>query len=198
MTPTSTSSHVRRRAEERREQVIEAAVREFAEAGYAAASTAAIAARAGISQPYIYALFPSKRDLFLAAHDRVLGRIRATFREAARAEPDPWGQLHKTGVGYPELIASRYELLFQLQSYAAAADPEIRPHVARSFRALADDVARMSGASPRELAVLLATGTLASVTTILELPELSSPLWEEQPDGPLQLGVARPEVADRP
>lgn len=78
--------------------MIEAAVREFAEAGYAAASTAAIAERAGISQPYIYALFPSKRDLFLAAHDRVLGRIRATFREAARGEPDPWGPLHKIGL----------------------------------------------------------------------------------------------------
>ena len=80
---------MRQTSEERREQVVEAAIREFAERGYEAASTAAIAERAGISQPYIYALFPSKRDLFMAAYDRVEGRIRATFREAARGAASP-------------------------------------------------------------------------------------------------------------
>lgn len=179
MTPPERSTYLRQRAEERRGQVIEAAIREFAEAGYAAASTAAIARRAGISQPYIYALFPSKRDLFLAAHDRVIGRIRATFRDAARGEPDPCGPLHQMGHAYPELIADRYELLMQLQSYAAAGDPEIRRHVARSFRTLCDDIVRVSGASPRDLAEFLASGMLANVTTILGLPELCEPLWAD-------------------
>jgi AcrR family transcriptional regulator len=179
MTPPATA-RLRQTSDERRDQVLEAAIREFAEAGYAGASTAAIAERAGISQPYIYALFPSKRELFLAAHDRVQGRIRATFREAARGDADPCGPLHKIGRSYPELIADRYELLMQLQAYAAAGDPEIRRHVARSFRALADDVARLSGASPRDLAEFLASGMLANVTTILELPELCAPLWQDK------------------
>ena len=111
--------------------MVEAAIREFAERGYEAASTAAIAERAGISQPYIYALFPSKRDLFLAAYDRVQGRIRATFREAARGARSPEEALGKMGMTYPELIADRYELLMQLQAYAASADPEIHAHCAR-------------------------------------------------------------------
>jgi AcrR family transcriptional regulator len=179
MTPTE-AGRLRQTSDERRDQVLEAAIREFAEAGYAGASTAAIAERAGISQPYIYALFPSKRELFLAAYDRVQGRIRATFRDAVRGDPGLLGPLHQIGHAYPELIADRYELLMQLQSYAAAGDPEIRRHVARGFRALAEEVARLSGASPRQLAEFLASGMLANVTTILELPELCSPLWDDK------------------
>ncbi len=156
--------------------MLEAAIREFAEAGYAAASTAAIAERAGISQPYIYALFPSKRELFLAAHDRVMGRIRSTFRDAARGAGDPEDALDRMGKTYPELIADRFELLMQLQCYAAAGDPEVRRHVARGFRLLVDDVAQFSGASTRQVAEFFAAGMLANVTTILELPEICDPL----------------------
>ncbi|MGP8160308.1 MAG: TetR/AcrR family transcriptional regulator [Candidatus Dormibacteria bacterium] len=180
MTPREAAAHLRQTSEERRDQVVEAAIREFAEAGYAAASTAAIAERAGISQPYIYALFPSKRDLFLAAYDRVEGRIRATFREAARDAQSPEQALEQMGLTYPELIADRYELLMQLQAYAAAADPEIHGHISRSFRTLAEDVARRSGASPRQVAEFFAAGMLANVTTVLGLPELCTPLWEEK------------------
>src|ERR1700676_2731854 len=131
-----TAARTRQSAEERREQVIEAAIREFAEAGYNAASTAAIARRAGISQPYIYALFPSKQVLFLAAHDRVMGRVRSTFERAARGATSPREALDRMGSTYPNLIGDRFSLLFQLQSYAAAGDPEIRAHVAQSFNGL--------------------------------------------------------------
>ena len=167
----------RQTAEERREQVLEAAIREFAEAGYAGASTAAIAQRAGISQPYIYALFPSKRELFLAAHDRVQGRVRATFRDAARGGGTPQEILMRMGMTYPDLIADRFELLCQLQAYAAAGDPEVGQHVSRGYRALANEVARLSGASPREVAEFFAAGMLANVTTILGLQDLCAPLW---------------------
>ncbi|HEX3606741.1 MAG TPA: TetR/AcrR family transcriptional regulator [Candidatus Dormibacteraeota bacterium] len=179
MTPAP-STQPRRSAGDRREQVLEAAVREFAELGYQAASTAAIARRAGISQPYIYALFPNKRELFLAVHDRVIGRIRATFREAAVGATDPQDALHRIGTAYPELIGDRFVLLCQLQAYAAAGDPEIRAHVARAFSELADEIQRLSGCSPAELAAFLAGGMLANVTTILGLPELCTPLWEEK------------------
>ncbi len=180
MTPRETTARLRQTSDERRDQVLEAAIREFAEAGYAAASTAAIAERAGISQPYIYALFPNKRDLFLAAHDRVQGRIRATFREAVRGARSPEEALDQMGKTYPELIGDRFELLMQLQAYAASGDPDIRRHVARGFRALADDVARWSGASPLQIAQYFAAGMLANVTTILDLQDLCEPMWEEK------------------
>src|SRR5437588_667743 len=146
MTPAATAG-LRQSSDERREQVLEAAIREFADNGFAAASTAAIAKRAGISQPYIYALFPSKQDLFLAAHDRVLGRVRFTFREAARGAVSPQDALQRMGLSYPALIANRFELLLQLQAYAAAGDAVIRRHVAKGFRSLVDEIALLSGAS---------------------------------------------------
>jgi AcrR family transcriptional regulator len=180
MTSREAATRLRQTAEERREQVVEAAIREFAERGYEAASTAAIAERAGISQPYIYALFPSKRDLFVAAYDRVEGRIRATFRDAARGAASPEDALHRMGMTYKELITDRYELLMQLQAYAASADQEIHAHVSRAFRTLADDVARQSGASPRAVAEFFAVGMLANVAAILDLPELCAPFWDEK------------------
>lgn len=175
----ATAARLRQSAEDRREQVLQAAVREFAEQGYHAASTAAIARRAGISQPYIYALFPNKQVLFLAAHDEVIGRIRLRFAEAARGAASPQEALERMGRTYPELIGDRFALLFQLQSYAAAADPEIRAHVAAAFRALAEEIARLSGATPQEVAAFIAGGMLANVTTALGLPEICDPLWEQ-------------------
>src|SRR3954465_6689773 len=86
---TKTGKGTRRSSDERREHVIAAAVSEFARSGYHGASTAAIAKRAGISQPYIYALSPNKRALFLAANKQVTGNIRRRFVEAARGTDEP-------------------------------------------------------------------------------------------------------------
>src|ERR1700704_1010669 len=91
------SVRTRFNADERREQVIAAAIREFAEQGYQAASTAATARRAGISQPYIYALFPSKQDLFIAVHDEVIGRIQRAFAQAAQGGGTPAEKLDRMG-----------------------------------------------------------------------------------------------------
>src|SRR5919201_1819428 len=76
----------RQTADERREAVLDAAVHEFAQAGYHAASTTAIARRAGISQPYIYALFPNKKALFIGCQQRASDRIRDAF--AAAGDPE--------------------------------------------------------------------------------------------------------------
>lgn len=164
-------------ADERREQVIAAAVHEFAEQGYQAASTAAIARRAGISQPYIYALFPSKQDLFLAVHDHVIGRIHDAFAQAARDDGTPDEKLDRMGQVYPTLIADRYALLVQLQTYATG-DPIIQAHTARGYRRLYDEVVRLSGAAPLQVSLFFACGMLANVTTSLGLQEICAPLFE--------------------
>jgi AcrR family transcriptional regulator len=177
----ATAARLRQTADDRRQQVLGAAVREFAEQGYHAASTAAIARRAGISQPYIYALFPNKQELFLAAHDDCISRIRLRFREAARGATSPVDALERMGATYPELIGDRFALLFQLQSYAAAAEPQIRAHVAAAFKALVDEVQEVSGATPHEVAEFMAAGMLANVTIALGLPEICAPLWDAAP-----------------
>ena len=70
-------------AEERRESVLDAAVAEFARGGLAGTSTEAIAARAGISQPYLFRLFSTKKDLFIAAYRRAFVLIESRFTEAS-------------------------------------------------------------------------------------------------------------------
>jgi len=71
------SSATRRRrvpAEERRAELIDAAVVEFAHGGLHGAPVERIARRVGVAQPYVFSLFGSKRELFLAAVER--GRTR--------------------------------------------------------------------------------------------------------------------------
>lgn len=161
----------RQTADERREQVLEAAISEFAEHGFHAARTAAIASRAGISQPYVYALFPNKRDLFLACFEHVCGRIRDAFTEAVRGAEGPEEALERMGGAYVELLAHREEILFQLQFHAAAGDPELREKGRRAFMDLWRHAARVSGAPEDEVRRFMATGMLLNVAAALELPE---------------------------
>jgi AcrR family transcriptional regulator len=183
VTPAQASAlRQRQSAADRRDQVILAALREFAEQGYQAASTAAIARRAGISQPYIYALFPNKQELFVAVHDHVINRIRLAFSEAVKGATSPEDAMHRMGSTYPGLIADRFALLLQLQSYATA-EPEIRAHVAREYRALFDHARQLSGATHEEVALFFAVGMFANVTTALDLPDLCGPLFEAKVHG---------------
>jgi len=176
---TSDQRSTRQTSDQRRDTVLDAAVHEFAAHGYHAASTAAIAKLAGISQPYIYALFPNKRELFLAAHARMIDHLRSTFLEAARGSEDPLERLQRMGLAYRPLIeADRDQLLLQMQSHAAAGDPEIGPPVAAAFKALFDEVRRASGASEEDVARFFACGMLINVTTALGLPEIAAPALE--------------------
>jgi AcrR family transcriptional regulator len=179
MTPRSGT---RQNAEERRDQVLAAATHEFAQRGYHAASTAAIAAGAGISQPYIYALFPNKKELFLAAQARMISHLRSTFVNAALGLDTPEERLQAMGESYRPLIeADRDELLLQMQGHATASDPEIGPAVSAGFQGLYDDVLRVSGASPEEVSKFFACGMLINVTTALGLPEIAAPALDWEP-----------------
>ena len=174
-----TSTSTRRSSEERREQVLDAATQEFAARGYHAASTASIAKLAGISQPYIYALFPNKRDLFLATHARMMDKLRLTFLEAAREGDGPEERLKAIALSYRPLIESDPNvLLLQLQGHAAARDPEVGPAIAAAFKELFEEVRRASGASEEDVASFFACGMLINVTTALSLPELVAPMLE--------------------
>ena len=70
----------RKSAEVRREEIVGIALRHFAEGGYHGTSTEAIAREAGISQPYLFRLFRTKRELFLACTERCFARVTGVFR----------------------------------------------------------------------------------------------------------------------
>src|SRR3712207_4549064 len=105
----STTTRTRQTADERRAALIAAATAEFAAGGLHGTSTHAIAKRAGISQPYVFQLFPTKQELFLAAVAAAFDRVRDAFRAAVAADPDD--PLHAMGGAYVELLANREEML---------------------------------------------------------------------------------------
>ncbi len=155
-------------ADERREEVVAAAGIEFAEGGFAGTSTESIARRAGVSQPYLFQLFGTKKDLFLAAVHDCFARTGRRFEDAgqdARASGlDIKGILEVMGHAYVELLlADRNLLRLQLHSYAACSDPDVQAVVRREYLALWQTVARVSGANPEGLHGWFANGMLINV-----------------------------------
>src|ERR671930_868218 len=110
-------STTRKTAEERRESVLEAALEEFAARGLDGASTEAIAARAGISQPYVFRLFGTKKELFKASVARCFRETLETFQRAAEGKRGEEA-LKAMGAAYQELLADRNPLRSQMQAYA--------------------------------------------------------------------------------
>ena len=159
----------RQTAEERREAVLEAARHEFARHGLHGASTDAIARSAGISQPYLFRLFGSKKALFVAVNEQCFQRTLELFRSAASGKS---GQdaLDAIGAAYGELIESdRTMLQGQLQAYAASVvDDEVRETTARGFGRLVDYVETVSGADPGTVARFFAKGMLMNVLAAMD------------------------------
>ena len=81
-------------AQERRDQIVDAAVDEFAQGGFGGIPAAVIALRAGVSQPSLFALSGTKRNLFIAAVKRGLGRVRGTILRAAEEQSVAGDSLH--------------------------------------------------------------------------------------------------------
>ena len=158
------ATSTRQTAAARREAVLEAARHEFALRGLHGASTDAIARSAGISQPYLFRLFGSKKELFLAANDACFQRTLDTFRAAASGKS---GQeaLDAIGAAYAELIESdRAMLQGQMQAYSAAVeDEDVRASTARGYGRLVDYVEAVSGADKHTLARFFAKGMLMNV-----------------------------------
>jgi AcrR family transcriptional regulator len=163
---------IRLSARERRADLLEAAVVEFAESGYHGTRTADIAARAGVSQPYVYALFPDKRALFLACHERTTERIKEALEKASTDLADGDDVEQALDRAYQGLFDERpHQVLFQVQAHAAAAaDPEIREPVRRRFIELVELSERLNGA-PRDLVMRhVARSMLGNVALALDLP----------------------------
>ena len=163
------ATRTRKSAEERREEILSIALRHFAIGGYRGTSTEAIAREAGISQPYLFRLFRTKKELFLACTDRADEMVREVFLRAAERAPE--GEVLKTmGRAYiEELLPDRHAVLMQMQGYAATSDPDIRQHVRANYGRLVADVARLSGSTPEGVWTFFAHGMLLNITAALDL-----------------------------
>src|SRR5947208_1928580 len=119
-------------AGERREAVLEAAVKVFAARGLHGTPTVEVAKAAGISHAYLFRLFPTKSDLAVAligrANERVYDAFANAAAEAKRTGEDP---LHAMGQAYGQLLVDRDLLLLQMHSHAASPEAPVIREAAR-------------------------------------------------------------------
>lgn len=175
-------TRLRKSAEERRAEILEAAIAEFAAKGLRGASVEALAERVGVSQPYVYRLFGTKKDLFLASTRRVRERIQEAFREAAEADPE--NALEAMGHSYDRSLFGRKERLMLLQGFAASDDEEVREAVGEGYAKLWRFVQEKSGAGEEEVWNFFAAGMLLTVDAAIGLSErLGKKGWIEERAG---------------
>ena len=159
----------RQTAEERRTAVLAAAITEFARSGYAGTSTDAIAVRAGISQPYLFRLFGTKKDLFIATYNLVGDRI---IRELTKAGEGLDGEdaLHAMGAAYLELMQDPDLLQVQLHGFAAAsADADIAASCRHTFDVLWHMVDERTHLPEDVLRQFFSAGMMISVMSAIDL-----------------------------
>jgi AcrR family transcriptional regulator len=166
----------RQTADERRGAIVSAGVDEFAARGLSGASVDAIARRAGVSQPYVFQLFGTKKDLFIAVIRHGFERTRIAFEGAVHRfeQGDDFGvdcdtPLGAMGEAYKSLLADRTLLLVQLQAYAACSDPEVGEAVREEFSALRRYIQDASRATDLDIHAFLAEGMLLNVYAAMQL-----------------------------
>jgi AcrR family transcriptional regulator len=124
-------------AAERRQALVDAALRVFSAGSYAGATTAEIAREAGVSEPILYRHFSSKRELYFACLDEAWGRIRDRIEasiETQGAAEGWWAMGPATMREMKVLVPS----LWMQAITEAGEDPEIRRHVRGHMREVHD------------------------------------------------------------
>jgi AcrR family transcriptional regulator len=168
----------RKSAEQRRDEILNAAMIEFAQHGLEGASTEDIAKRAGISQPYVFRLFGTKKELFKATAARCLRETLEIFQRAAEGKRGEEA-LKAMGDAYRTLLEDRSRLRAQMQSYAACDDPEICAVVRAGYGDIVTYVERVSGADRATVSSWFAKGMLMNVIASMDLLNLDEP-WAER------------------
>ena len=161
----------RKTKEERREEILDAALGVFAEHGLHGASTEEIAKGAGISQPYVFRLFGTKKDLYLAVVARCFRQTLELMQRAAEGKRGD-DALQAIGAAYGELLASdRVYLRAQMQAYAASEDAAVAAVVRNGYGDLVAYVERVSGLPVEEISRFFANGMLMNVLASMQAPE---------------------------
>ncbi|MGW6697435.1 TetR/AcrR family transcriptional regulator [Nocardia sp. NPDC055049] len=172
-------------ATERREQVLVAAVCAFAETGYAAARSGDIAGRAGVSQTYVFRLFGSKKQLFLAAVCRACDRLEVGFVARSQATPDAGANSRLDAVteACRALCCNEPELLLVLlHGLSASGDPVIgdalRSRVGRVYELFRE----VTGADVSQARTFMSTGALLSIMAAMRViePNAVTTAWAKE------------------
>ncbi|WP_405082799.1 TetR/AcrR family transcriptional regulator [Paenibacillus chitinolyticus] len=160
--------------EDRKEQIINAAVGIFAELGYYKTTTAMLAKAAGVTQPYVFHFFKNKEELFKAVIDRAVLRLYDAFMQVE----GPGNLIMESmGQAFKEFMrVNRAEILMVMQA-PAISEPEIRRHMSEKFALIHATILRKfeeSGMDDAETAAgnFMAIGLLIVTSDVLQLPGL--------------------------
>jgi AcrR family transcriptional regulator len=163
-------------ADERRESVLRAAIIEFSKGGLAGTSTEDIARRADISQPYLFRLFGTKKELFLAAVERTFDRALSILVEAAG---DRTGLEAKMAMSdaYRMFLNDRTLLLTQMHAYAACDDDDVRRVTQTCFGKMWQTVADITGFDDDDLIAFFGHGMLLNMAAAMDLMAVIDLPW---------------------
>ena len=166
-------------ADERREDVLRVAMKVVGERGLYGTPTTEIARAAGISQAYLFRLFPTKTELFVAVVERSYERVRDTMAGAiAASRRDGRPVMKAMGEAYTDLLRDPEVLLTQLQGQAAASEPAVREALRRGFRELLELVERETDATPLEVQQFFSRGMLCNLIAAMQIDGLQEH-WSE-------------------
>lgn len=164
---------------------------EFAQRGYEGGSTERIARAAGISQPYVFRLFGSKLQLFLAAIERCMDETLEMFEQAAEGLRGE-AAMEAVGRAYVSAITTNpTQLQLQLVAYAACDIEEVRAVTRLGFGRLVRFAESLGDVTPERVARFFAKGMLLNVVTAMQLTddptdwgtrlmEACTPPWTEE------------------
>jgi AcrR family transcriptional regulator len=178
----------RQPAEVRRDQLVQAALRVFARAGYRSTGTLDIAREAGVGEPTIYRYFADKKDLYLEVLRRSSDLILAGWKEVAAQESNPLRALTAIGNWYYRSVTQEPDPLWvRARAHAESQDEEIRAVVREGYAQCFQFVRKLLLAA-REQGLLSAeadidavawlfmgVGQTIDIATLLEMPDHINP-----------------------
>jgi AcrR family transcriptional regulator len=164
----------RKTKDQRVEEILDAALEVFAERGLAA-STEDIATKVGISQPYVFRLFGTKKELLKAVVARCFRETLEVFQRAAEGKRGEEA-MEAMGHAYAErLLPDRVRLRAQMQAYAACDDPDLCEVVRAGYGDLVSYVERVSGLPPEDVSRFFACGMLLNVVAAMGIQHSDEP-----------------------
>lgn len=163
-------------ADTRRDAILDAASMVFGKAGYAATPVTDVAKAAGISQAYVFKLFPTKLELFVAVVERCYEQIAAAMNDAAETTGKAKSEKNLKAMekAYAGLIANRDILMLQVHAQAASDVPEIREAVRHGVAHLIATAKSRSGAPKQKVQRFIAHCQLCHLVTVLEAGEIDA------------------------
>ncbi|OIK25961.1 TetR family transcriptional regulator [Streptomyces malaysiense] len=186
-------------AEERRESVIRAAMEEFGRGGYYGTSTEAIAKRVGVSQPYLFRLFPGKRAIFLAAAERCMEDTIRMFVEATEGLEGEEALHAMAGAYTTAIVEQPSRLMMQMQMFLAVAaaeeegDREFGEAVRAGWMRLWDTVDLPLGACVDNTTEFMAYGMLINCLVAMGFPR-EHRVWGGLDTIPSERGTGEPDA----